>query len=583
MNVDLASLLEASLKGLAAAPRGQRLELGVLATPEFHRIKNLPRRGDVHEQLVNIMTNYLRVEDGEQILRFVQALALCEIYDNRGGFLLISVGGGKSLISLLVATILEAQRPILIVSGGALESTKRKHQMYMKHWRIRRDLRVLSYQVLGRESGAHLLDRYNPDLIILDEAHRAKNKKAAVTKRLIRWFKTWTQTMCVAMSGTISKRSLHDFAHIIGWCLKENSPLPHDWNELEAWASCLDERPKAIQRYRPGALLELATPEDHVPMDEYQTARKAFRRRLIETPGVVATSEQGCDASLYIKGQIVEHQIEPHWEKLRTLWELPDGWPLADGMQIWAKARELALGFYYLCDPRPPADWWAAKKAWCAFVRDILKDNRRNLDSELQVARACVYHPEWYGDEEYRTWKAIEPTFKYNQVIEWLDEGALAACIEWLEKHGGLVWTEHTMFGQTLSQLTGVPYFGQGGRSGTGIYIEDHTGPAILSLEANKEERNLQYRPEWTKNLVASWPPNGLKCEQMLGRSHRPGQEADEVHFWTLIGCYENVACVEQSRADARYLKEIQGPQKLLIADIDIPDIFGKRGRAWSK
>lgn len=582
MNVDVSSLLEASLKGLASAPRGQRLELGVLATPDFYRIKNLPRRGDVDDDLVNTMTAFLRTEEGEQVLRFVQALALCEIYDNRGAFLPMGVGAGKTLVSLLCATVLGAQRPILIVSGGALEATKRKVRAYMKHWNIRKDLRVLSYQILGRESGATLLERYNPDLIILDEAHRAKNKKAAVTKRLIRWFKAWPQTICVAMSGTISKRSLHDFAHIIGWCLKNNSPLPHDWNELEAWASCLDERPKAIQRYRPGALLELAGPED-TSGDEYTTARKAFRRRLIETPGVVATTEQGCDASLYIQGIIVEHQIEEHWEKLRQFWELPDGWPLADGMQVWAKARELALGFYYKCEPRPPTDWWAAKKAWTAFCRDVLKDNRRNLDSELQVARACVYHPEWYGNEEYNNWQAIKDTFKHNQVIEWLDENALQACIDWLETHGGLVWTEHTMFGETLAMLTGLPYFGQGGRTKTGLYIEDHTGPGILSLEANKEERNLQFRPEWTKNLVASWPPNGLKCEQMLGRSHRPGQEADEVHFWTLVGCYENIGTVEQSRADARYLQEISGPQKLLMADIDMPSIFGKKGNAWSK
>lgn len=585
MDLDIAALLEESLKGLASVPKGQRLELGVLNTPEFQRVKSLARRGHVPDDMVQLLTSFLRTENGQQVLRYVQALALAEMADQRGAFLPMGVGAGKTLVCFLAALVLQARRPILMVSGGALEATKRKALYYSKNWKIPNYLRVLSYQLISRQNGEALLERYNPDLIIFDECHRVKNRKAAVTKKFIRRFKAKPDMMCVAASGTISKRSLHDFAHIIWWCLKSGTPLPKEWHELEAWASALDERPNAMQRYRPGALLEFATHEE-MDLDEYTTARRGFKRRLFETPGVVGTVEQGCDASLYIKGTVLEHEphMEEHWDRLRNKWELPDRWPMADGMQVWAKARELALGFYYRCDPRPPSDWWNARKTWVSFVREVLKDNRRNLDSQKQVALACINHPEWYGDEEYKNWRLIRDTFKPNQVIEWLGESALAACISWLDKHGGIVWVEHTMFGHTLSQLTGIPYFGQGGRTGRGLYIEDHKGPAILSLEANKEERNLQFRPEWTKNLVASWPPNGLKCEQMLGRSHRPLQEADEVHFWTLIGCYENIGSFDQSRKDAIYLQDgVAGPQKLTIADIDMPEIFGKVGWAWNK
>lgn len=581
----LDALFAESFKGLADMPKGQRLDLGVLDTPEFRRVLAIPRRGKAPSELAALITAWLRTPEGTMILRDVQALALSEAHDHRGAFFPMGVGAGKTLVSLLVAVVLGARAPILLVPAARVKRTTYLAREYAKHFRIPVFLRVLSYQILGRESGAQLLERYRPDLIIPDECHKLKNRKAAVTKRVHRYFSRYPETMCVAMSGTISKRSLHDFAHIIRWCLKGNTPLPEHWNELESWASAIDERPRALQRYHPGVLLKLAASEDVVAYDDYATARKGFRRRLIETPGVVATTEQGCDASLSISGQLIEtsERMAPHWEVLRSMWELPDGWPLSDGFQVWASARQFARGFFYRPEPRPEPEWMAAKKAWASFCREVLRDNRRELDSELQVARACANHSEWYGDEEYKAWIAIRDTFKYNQVTEWLDDTCMQAALDWLERCGGLVFSEQVAFGRTLAMLSGVPYFGRKGLTDQGLHIEDHTGPAILSLNSNKEGCNLQYRPEWRQALMVLWPPNGEASEQVLGRMHRDGQEGDEVSWDTLLGCYEDVACFDQSVKDAKYLQDTQGPQKLLIADIDMPDILGKEGRAWTK
>ncbi len=68
--------------------------------------------------------------------------------------------------------------------------------------------------------------------------------------------------------------------------------------------------------------------------------------------------------------------------------------------------------------------------------------------------------------------------------------------------------------------------------------------------------------------------PNGQRWEQLIGRTHRPGQKADEVIFDVAQFCYEQVNAFWQACADASYVQATMGdPQKILIADHNILDI----------
>jgi hypothetical protein len=75
--------------------------------------------------------------------------------------------------------------------------------------------------------------------------------------------------------------------------------------------------------------------------------------------------------------------------------------------------------------------------------------------------------------------------------------------------------------------------------------------------------KNLQ--THFSRNVITQFPPNGLIVEQMLGRTHRPGQEADEVIVDWFGGTPETEAAIYKAIEDARYQEEtITGRQKLL-------------------
>ena len=61
--------------------------------------------------------------------------------------------------------------------------------------------------------------------------------------------------------------------------------------------------------------------------------------------------------------------------------------------------------------------------------------------------------------------------------------------------------------------------------------------------------------------------PTGKQWEQMIGRTHRYGQDADAVRVQVLTVVDEQVAGFEQAQADAEYIQQTTGQkQKLCLA-----------------
>ncbi len=133
---------------------------GVRRTLELERILALPRREPTaNAELVEGLTAVLKTPQGTQTLREVQALALHDIGVHRGGFLPVGVGEGKTLISLLAPYVLDAKRPLLLLPASLIEKTERERKLLSRHWRIHRDIRLVSYEMLGREQYANELER----------------------------------------------------------------------------------------------------------------------------------------------------------------------------------------------------------------------------------------------------------------------------------------------------------------------------------------------------------------------------------------------------------------------------------------
>lgn len=545
-------------------------------TGEFQRVAALPRRvwssADL-AQLAAELTAILRLPNPakREELRPMQALALHDAAICRGLFAPLGVGEGKTLITMLLAIVLGAQKPLLLLPGGLVEKAQNDRRELAASWRVTTHLRVHSYDLLGRVEAADELHTYRPDLIIADEAHRLKNKRAAVTRRVARYMHDFPMTTFCALSGSFMDQSIVQYAHILCWCLKTQAPIPLNGEETREWAEALDHDVDPLARRRPGALLKLCAPAEleHPPAT---AARLGFQRRLTETPGVVATVGEGLEikASIHIVAHI--HDVAPvteaNFEKLRRGAIAPDDWPLKNGVDWWRVAQELALGLHYAWDPRPPEWWLQPRAAWGKFVRDVISRSR-TWDSELHVANACDAGR--IDGAALEAWRAVREKFIPNVVPVWHDDSAINACARWMQAPG-LVWSEHGFFAQRLAERTGAPYYGSGGFAPDGRYIERHPAgsSAIASIDANREGKNLQ--AIWNRMLFVCPPSSATWWEQTIARVHRPGQTAERVVVDILLGCRENFDAVVKALTAAQAVQETMGKrQKLLLAEVRLP------------
>lgn len=558
---------------------------------EIERVKALPSRDwePTGEELAARLTAVLKTPSGTMHLFPIQAVALHEIWQNRGLVGPIPVGRGKTLISLLAPLMLQPEtvhtaRPLLVLPAKLIEKTKRDWAELSKHWRIPRFIEIVSYEWLGRRKAKPwLANVYKPTCIICDEAHKLKRQSTACTRVVKRYLEDaigrGEHVPFVVLSGTITRTSIKDHAHLDRWALGDGSPLPLQWAVLQDWAAALDEGVSPTARYEPGALAEFCD----VPSPSLQELRESFGRRFVSTPGIVSSrGEHDIDVSLRIDpiDPIPSAPIDEAFAILRRDLALPDGWEFAGesaGSQAWEAARQLSLGFYYVLEPRPPYEWSYARSEWISYAREIIKLGK--FDTELDVALNYPSSP------ALAAWRSVRDTFKENRVPVWICDSVLKMARDWLHSHPhGILWVDHIAFGVALEKLSGVRYFRNLGRSKDGIYIEDATGPVIASFDSNRDGRNLQFK--WSENLYVACPPGGLEFEQSLGRTHRTGQVADEVVAEIYLGCIEHLNSFWRAVSQSEAMQALeQQPKKLVYADKNIPEdarAFG-RGPRWIK
>ena len=600
-------------------------------TSELEYIKSLPRRswGDEDSpeirQLTEQITAWLRAPGGTRELRAIQAIALAELYYYGGLVGMLRVGAGKTDISFLAAVALSSPRPVLVIPAKLRKKTHIEFGKLAKEWRSPATLRIISYTELSRDYGDEeyrdssgrpmgILELANPSILILEECHNVKNEGAACTKKVRRFMHSHPDVPLVALSGTMTNRSLLDYAHILVWALKQRAPVPRSYSELRDWASAIDVKVRDPERLQAGALLELATPQEVATLDPITAARRGFRRRLTETPGVVAYSKEYDGASLFIR-EITDGtptcepskkcpkprrfgynaMIEKAFSELRE-WRRPppDSTTIPDGMTRARHARELSLGFYRAWDPWPPEPWRHARAECHRGFREIIAHNTLGLDSAWQVANACIHlerttagmgkdaRERWTDvARRYHAWKKIEPDFTPNKVAVWFDDGPVQWVAEWMKVNRGIVWVGHIPFGKRLSEITGAPYFGEQGVDASGRPIESalsKDGSIIASITSNREGRNLQ--EQWSDNLVTAPPTTGEAWQQLIGRTYREGQTADEVNIDVFMGCREHATAWFSALDDAEYVEESSGLGAVIRGcDKEMPAIDDVEGR----
>jgi hypothetical protein len=551
---------------------------------DIQRIISIP----VSDQAPDL-TNQFRRPNGKMSLRPVQSQALYEISKARGGILPIGVGHGKTLIAMLAGVALGAKRPLVLLPAPCVQQFYRDYQRYGLHFQVHPNIQVVSYSKLQVASGLDLIKTINPDVIIADEAHNLRNTKAARTGRVFKYLKakyeSGSPVTFVCLSGTLTSRGIRDFAHLTKWALHANAPVPKDPNEVICWSMVLDSgtQPGPVELSHMASLVKHYRPNG--PLDQ-KTCREVFADRFTSTLGVVNTldsSAVGCSLILRERKIRLPDTVESALSHLRSNWSLPNGeQEFGDMMQFARAASQICQGFYYKWDwppGRPDADdkiWMEKRKVWNRAVRAQIEAQVEGLDSELLISNACrwsIKHGKLYPNllpVVVHAWKAWEPVHRIKPpptVPVWLDDFLIQDTVAWVKKQSShsIVWYGDTAIGDALAKA-GMKVYGQG------TEIPEKGGFSLAaSYNVHGTGKNLQ---AWSNQICLDPPTSGKVWEQLLGRTHRQGQTADEVYFDIYTHTPEFEKALESAKKSAVYIEETtKSPQRLLYATWAEPEV----------
>lgn len=622
-------------------------------TIEVDRILGLPTRGWPNAELVEIesfdcllATAYDR---GARLLA-TQAAAMRDWRAVEGGLFPINAGYGKTGIGLMIAQDSLnrglAKRVLWLMPVQLVAGIIRRH---VPEWRPRVNLpmsihyvaglspgqrrRLCSsgapgtylfpYSLLSRPDAIDLLRSIDADVVIADEAHRLKHPRAGLTKRLMAYLRERQPTpKFVAMSGTITSKGLMDYHHLAVAALQDKAPLPRQTSMAYSWSLVLDARAEPLPGQAnsvfrrlidwAGSAIQSGQVEGSLSGEWQDVARKAYRLRLVTTPGIVATPGERPAQSLLIQ----EHPCEPPSERLLDLmdkvtedYETPDGELIDHAIHCYKWLSELCVGFYNslrwhtseeLARGRRISIEEAARilerakhhlmlqQEYHRALRSFFKEAPLGLDTPQDVALAII-RGQLEGTEVAETYLAMRAADfpgrpdRHGVPVRVCDHKIRAAA-EWAREHGrGLIWVYHQEIGrwvyETLKQDgQNVIYCPAGADAlleSVGDPVQGGRGDkiAVASLSAHGIGRNLQ---AFAEQLFLQWPRDAALAEQTMARTHRLGQEADEVSAHVMVSCefdrVNRAACL----SDAVYVQQTTGAdQRILYCDYDpLPAVY---------
>lgn len=257
----------------------------------------------------------------------------------------------------------------------------------------------------------------------------------------------------------------------------------------------------------------------------------------------------------------------------------PDGEELVERLQQVACARQLASGFFHRWRyPRGEpleliTEWFAKRQAWNRELRQRLTHPREHLDSPgllLRAALRAYQEPPYEGElptwkaKEFRAWHAIHRDVQPVPEAVWLSDAVVEDAAAWAQEAPGIVWVEFPELGERIARAAGAHWYGGGEEASAAIALERGTRSIVASIRAHGTGKNLQ---TFSRNLVANPPSDGGAWEQLLGRTHRQGQTADEVTVDLYLHTDELRRAWDRARELALFIEQTEGQrQKLCLA-----------------
>jgi len=547
---------------------------------DVERLRELPLYEEsTGEEYVDALTRrYARTPHAPTMtLRPIQALMLAQAVAGEGLVALAGCGSGKTLTTLLLPLVLDAKRPLLLIPASMRAQFASDQREYARHFHVA-DMTVLSYESLSAPKQVARLNELAPDLIVCDEAHHLRNLKSARVRRLERYLIESGAKLC-ALSGTLVSRSLRDYAHVLNWGLGVWSPLPRKNDIIEQFAQVIEEHSFARDAR---AWVDASLPDG-------PTLEDRLHRRLRGSVGVVISGDQRVGASLVIERRryqpperlksaiaellstqsVVSATQEILDERaLDAVLSSGELWTPADSIysRVWS---QLALGFVYVWDwgeRDEDHEWVSARRAWGSAMRYALE--RGVADSEALIKQAVergeYTHPRVVG--ALADWEAVRHREPPATRAIWVDDSWVNDVATWARGATSppIIWVQFGAVAQKLAEITGYTVYGSGGDASRRLEADkSHARPCIMSISAHATGKNLQ---SWRNQIIAHPLSHPARWEQLLARTHRAGQSADEVRA---VVYRHGVFARTFSRAcrDARYIEETTGAdQRLLYA-----------------
>lgn len=492
---------------------------------DLERVLRVPVRKDPEGDSAKFWTETLRKHAGAPALKPDQAAFLDRIAEAdapRGAFGSIGVGGGKTLVSLLAATIIPAKRPVLMIPPGLSDNTMAEYDHWIRHYHLTLPY-ILPYSILSRPTGELRLLNIAPDLIICDEVHNLKRMSSARTMRFLRYFHDHPNTRVVAMSGTVTGGSLEDLLHLLRISLRDYAPAPRPENEGR-WLSVIDQGSMALPADEDLVAME--------PLREWSGEKHwqvAYFKRLSSTPGVLCTDNASVDIPLEVNIHTWEDsdEIQGAIETLSSTWQLPDEEDVFEALEVSRHRRCLAAGFWYKMGEAPSNEWLAARKDWHRHLRQILSHcASRGFDSPYLVEQRLRQDKE--SGPFASAYFALKAWDEYSHIERppstpvWVDNGPMDRFLDWwlAKNKTGLIWYTYDAVADLL-ESKGVRVF----RGGDGTPPDGTL--AAVQISSYSEGFNLQFGR--SAACVLEPPSSGTAWDQLIARVHRPGQKANKV------------------------------------------------------
>ena len=578
----------------------------VKSSADLERILALPRRPVIDLKspealaLVEMMTE--RLSRGPRkcacthrhldTLLPIQAWALYEAPLAGGLFGSIAVGAGKSILDILMPMVMpRCKSAVLLIPPGLKTQLWREYLDLHEHFYVpsirfddgrgkiitgRPVLHVLPYSKLSRPEATDILTKLAPDLIIGDELHKLSHFQTATVRRFLRYLISNPDCRFCGWSGTVTKKSIKDYAHLAAISLGDSSPLPLEPQVVDEWSTALDPSDWPAPM---GAIRKLAV------SNRQESVHEIFHGRLTETLGMVSTTSGSVDASINIferKPPPMPKNLQGMLDDLRTGWIRPDGEELVEITEKIKCAKELACGFYYRwrfpkgTNVQLIDEWFLARRAWHRELRAELEHAQEHLDSPKLLSNAAerAYTgykgplPIWRADS-WKAWNAIKDRITYDVEPVWVSDYLAEDAAAWADSHFGPIWYDYVAFGARIAEISGLRLHGGGPDAEKNIQAERGDQSIVVSIKAHGTGRD-GLQKLFNEQLVANFPSSGDLAEQLFGRLHRIGQTADEVNSWIYRETPEMRQAVDRALCQAKYIQGTLGQnQKLLAATCD--------------